>query len=62
MWPFAGARATACRARLPPAPGRLSITIGWPSRGDSAWAITRARMSGEPPGGTKTTKVIGRDG
>jgi len=47
---------------LVPAPGRFSMTKGWPSRSDSHWPISRARMSNAPPGGTGTTIRTGRAG
>src|SRR5215510_9211748 len=43
----------------PPAPLRLSITIGWPSVALACWATSRASMSIEPPGVKGTTSVIG---
>src|SRR5260221_10961904 len=45
-----------------PAPGLLSITTGWPSRGASFSPTARATMSTPPPGGNGTMKRIGRDG
>jgi len=32
------------------APGRFSITKGWPSRSENHWPIRRATMSLPPPG------------
>src|SRR5512137_162910 len=47
---------------LPAAPGRLSITTGWPSSGRRLSATTRAVMSVLPPGGYGTTSLTGLDG
>ena len=41
----AGARATACNAMFPPAPGRLSIMIGCPRRCESASPMSRAKLT-----------------
>ena len=38
---------------LPPAPGRLSTTTGWPHASVSFCATARARMSVVPPGGKR---------
>ena len=62
VYPSGGACATAAVPTLPPAPGRLSITIGWPSVRPSGSATTRAMMSGELPGGNGTTSLIARAG
>ena len=35
---------------LPPAPGRFSITTGWPHFSDSFWPTMRASASEAPPG------------
>src|SRR5262245_27098447 len=35
---------------MPPAPGRLSTTTGWPNDSETGTAIPRARMSVPPPG------------
>ena len=40
---------------VPPAPGRLSTTAGWPSRLGRCSARMRATTSLEPPGGKVTT-------
>jgi hypothetical protein len=40
----------------------VSTTTGWPMLCDSLSAITRAAMSGAPPGGMGTMMVIGRAG
>src|SRR5687768_12791131 len=42
-----------------PAPGLFSITIGWPSRGESFSPMARATMSTPPPGGNGAMKRIG---
>ena len=47
---------------LPLAPGRFSITTDQPSVSCSEWAMSRAEMSGAPPGGIVTSTRIGRDG
>src|SRR5215210_2508194 len=47
---------------LPPAPARLSITIGWPSAAWSAFCSTRAARSVCPPGGKPTIRLTGRSG
>jgi hypothetical protein len=61
-WPSAVARTTASAPILLPAPGRLSMINGWPSRSDSHRPIRRAMMSIWPPGGKPTTKRTGRVG
>jgi hypothetical protein len=35
---------------LPPAPGRFSITIGWPHRRERSALMSRVMMSVVPPG------------
>jgi hypothetical protein len=55
-----GASSTVCPSgraaateRVPtaaPAPGRFSTTMGWPRKPCMCGAMTRARMSGDPPG------------
>ena len=57
MWPSGGALATASAPMLPPAPGLLSTTTGWPRLAFSE--KVRARMSGAPPGGKVTTRRMG---
>src|ERR1700682_310165 len=44
---------------LPPAPGRLSMTTGWPHASVSFCPIARATTSSEPPAGKGTTRRIG---
>src|SRR5215471_2559734 len=44
------------------APGRFSITKGWPSRSCSHCPISRATMSLPPPGVKPTIQRTGRDG
>ena len=57
--PSGALRATASAAMLPPAPGRFSITTGWPSSGAIRSASSRAVMSAAPPGGKGTTMLQG---
>ena len=47
---------------VPAAPGRFSITIGWPRCFSVAGASARIAMSVEPPGGQGTISVTGRVG
>jgi hypothetical protein len=54
--------ATACAARLLPAPGRFSTTTGWPTRSDSHVAMIRETASAPPPGGNPTIQRSGRAG
>src|SRR5260221_2146415 len=45
------------------APGRFSITIGWPSNFDASGATMRATMSTGPPGAvgrTRRTGLVGK--
>src|SRR5688572_14043854 len=49
-------------ARLWFAPGRLSTTTCCPHAGVSPLAMVRAIRSGDPPGGSGTTKRTGREG
>src|SRR4051812_44711963 len=44
---------------VPPAPGRLSITIGWPSDSPSFWLSVRAATSVPPLGAKPTMTRIG---
>ena len=44
---------------LPPAPGRFSTTIGWPSFSPSLGPRILAMVSVLPPGGNVTTRRIG---
>ena len=48
--PSGAARATLRVPTAAPAPGRFSTTIGCPRNPCMCGAMTRARMSGEPPG------------
>src|ERR1700730_8055516 len=57
-----GAFTTAWVAILVPAPGRFSITNGWPRRSDSHCPISRATMSYPPPAAKPTMMCTGRDG
>ncbi|MNT38480.1 hypothetical protein D3C72_1746750 [compost metagenome] len=56
------ARATACAAMPPDAPGLFSTTTLWPSAVPRGWAIRRAAMSVVPPGAADTISVTGRLG
>ena len=47
---------------VPPAPPRLSTTIGWPRRSDSFCARLRAMKSVAPPAGNGTMRRIGLSG
>jgi hypothetical protein len=47
---------------LPEAPARFSTTTGWASDTASLSAISRAKMSVDPPGAKGTTTRSGRDG
>src|SRR3954464_6846769 len=49
-------------AILPLEPGLFSTTTGWPICCCSFSPITRAAMSGAPPGGMGTMRWIGREG
>ena len=62
VWPSGVALATSRVARLPPAPGRVSITTGWPSFSDRCWPMMRARMSFGPPGAKPISQRTGRVG
>src|SRR5688500_5553069 len=62
VWPSGALRATASAARLPPAPGRFSITACWPQRSASFCPRARARMSLGPPGVKPMTKRTGLPG
>ncbi|MNL65648.1 hypothetical protein D3C87_1900050 [compost metagenome] len=57
--PSGAAWATASPPMLPPAPGLLSTTTGWPHDGEIFSEKIRARMSGAPPLGKPTTMRIG---
>src|SRR5882672_3431080 len=47
---------------LPPAPGRFSTTMLWPTFSESFFTMMRAVMSVPPPGANPTTIVTGRFG
>jgi hypothetical protein len=47
---------------VPPAPPRFSTSTGWPSDSDNFPPTRRAMKSAAPPGGTVTTRRIGRFG
>src|SRR5215813_11000319 len=61
-WPSGALRATSSAAMLPFDPTRYSVTTGCPSAPASFSPITRATMSGAPPGAVLVTMRIGRDG
>src|SRR5437870_7746727 len=44
------------------APGRFSMTIGWPSNFDASGATMRATMSTGPPGAVGRTRRMGLKG
>src|SRR3979490_1589358 len=44
---------------VPPPPALLSTAIGWPMNFEALYAIARIAMSGDPPPGQGTIKVIG---
>ncbi|MNT44333.1 hypothetical protein D3C72_1808550 [compost metagenome] len=58
VWPSV-ARATSCMPMLPPAPGLLSTTTGWPSAFCRAGCISRDTMSPGAPAGKATTSRTG---
>src|SRR5215831_3542389 len=62
VYPSLSARATASLPSVPPAPGRFSITTGWPSFSCSDCATMRPMMSAPPPGpnGTIMRRGVGR--
>ena len=62
VWPSGSALATKSAPILPPAPARLSTTMGWPSSSPSRSAITRAVTSVAPPAWKGTIRRIGRLG
>ncbi len=57
--PSGSALATAVRPMLPPAPGRFSITSGWPSFSLTRGAMARTMASALPPGGKVTITRMG---
>ena len=62
VWPSGAARAASAVPMTPIAPGRFSITNGWPSESCSCGPITRAIWSGRLPGGNGTTNLTGWPG
>ena len=64
MTTCASPRALATRSAptRPPAPGRFSTTMGWPSRVPMVSARMRDSVSPAPPGGKLTIQRIGRSG
>src|SRR6266568_3757512 len=54
--------ATRSIAILPFEPGRFSTTTAWPTNSASRCPMTRAEISGAPPGGIGTISLIGRKG
>ena len=61
VWP-SFACAAAAMPMTPPAPGRFSTIIAWPSCGAIASASTRAEPSAGPPGGNGTMMRTVRTG
>jgi hypothetical protein len=59
VWPSGAARITSPEPSVPPAPGRLSMTTGWPSAEPRPRAMARASRSVAPPAGNGTTMRIG---
>ena len=47
---------------MPPAPGLVSITIGWPRICETWSSTTRLTVSDALPGGNGLITLIGRDG
>ena len=62
VWPSGSALATNSAATMPPAPGRLSMTTGWPRLTDSCCATARAVRSATPPAPKGTTMRRGLEG
>src|SRR5215207_3574434 len=62
VWPSGAAAATRALPRVAPAPGRFSMTRGWPSRSRKPWATRRAARSVVPPGAKGTMRRIGCEG
>jgi hypothetical protein len=62
VWPSAGALSNACVATMPPEPGLLSITTGWPHTPVSSVASSRARTSPVLPAVTDTMNLTGLEG
>lgn len=58
-WPSGAERATASAPKLPAAPGRFSITTGWPSTPESRSPRSRATMWVDPPAANGTTMRTG---
>src|SRR4051812_16014977 len=62
VYPSGAALATMSLPIVPPAPGLLSTTTGWPSAFDNACIAIRPVASVPPPGGNATMQRIGRVG
>src|SRR6476646_6769356 len=62
VYPSLSARATASLPRVPAAPGRFSMTTGWPSFSCNDCAMMRPMMSAPPPGPNGTMMRTGRCG
>src|SRR5688572_33251255 len=62
VYPSAAARPATSTARLPPAPGRLSITTCCPHASASLTPTMRASTSFGPPAGYGTIRRTGRFG
>ena len=50
VYPSGADFAVASTPMMPPAPGRLSATTGWPSCSDKRWPSVRPMKSTTPPG------------
>ena len=62
VYPSAGDLSASSAARLPPAPGRLSITTCWLHVSVIFCPMMRANASVAPPGGNGTRKRIALSG
>ena len=62
VWPSGSDFATSCAPIAVLAPGRFSITTGWPQSSLIFCPVRRAMMSAGPPGGNGTTMRTARLG
>ncbi len=62
VWPSGFAPISAAVAVEPFAPGRFSMTTGWPRTFSSCPPMSREIMSAVPPAGKPTSQRIGPDG
>src|ERR1700761_3400127 len=62
LYPSGSARATIAVPSVPPAPGRFSTTIGWPSSADSLSKNSRGTTSVALPAPNGIVALISRDG